>query len=62
MDNQKFTMEEFAIKIGCSRNSLYRWDKDGSFPARRTPGGQPFYTQADLDKFFNNTKGEPLNV
>lgn len=39
---------EFAEKVGKSPSTLRRWDKDGTFPAKRTPGGHRYYTEEDV--------------
>lgn len=43
---------EFARKIGVCLKTLQRWDKQGIFPAKRTPTGMRYYTEEDLNKYF----------
>ena len=52
------TKAEFASRINRSVRSLERWDVEGVFKARRTPGGQPFYLPEDVDRFLGGVDPE----
>lgn len=50
---ETYSRETFAALIGVSTKTLYRWDKDGTFVAKRGPGGRPFYTEDDYRKYLS---------
>lgn len=43
-------VHEFAARIGKSVSTVRRWDREGRLPAQRTPSGERYYTQADIQK------------
>ena len=43
-----YRVHEFAELIGKSKSTVRRWDRTGSLPARRLPGGERFYTDDDV--------------
>lgn len=43
---------EMAVLLGVCVKTLQRWDLNGKFPAKRSPSGRRYYTQEDLDKYF----------
>jgi len=47
-----YRVETFAAKVGSHRNTVQEWDRSGRCPARRTPGGQRFHTDEDVDRDF----------
>lgn len=47
--------QTFAALIGVSAKTLYMWDKNKQFPARRTPGGRPFYTSEDYERYLKGS-------
>ncbi|MYC64496.1 MAG: IS607 family transposase [Caldilineaceae bacterium SB0661_bin_34] len=42
----------FAAKIGVHKNTVKAWSLNGKLPARRTPSGHRYYTDADVDRYF----------
>lgn len=46
----KYRVHEFAARIGKSTSTVRRWDREGQFPARRTPTGERFYDDSDVRK------------
>ncbi len=50
---------ELAKRIGVSVKTLHRWDETGKLPAKRTPSGHRYYTEADLAIALGNKKPEP---
>ena len=51
-----YSVGKFAKKIGVSVNTLQRWDREGILTAHRSPTNQRFYTEEDLDNYFNRNK------
>ncbi len=49
----------FAAKIGVHKNTVKAWSVSGKFPARRTPAGHRYYTEADVDRFFGVERDPP---
>jgi putative resolvase len=47
---------EFAELISKSTSTLRRWDREGILPAKRSAGGQRFYTDEDLAIALNIDK------
>lgn len=48
VEPDQLTPAQFADKVGYSKRTLRRWDKEKLFKARRTPGGEPFYLEEDV--------------
>jgi putative resolvase len=44
-----YRIGEFADKIGRSTSTVRRWEAEGRIFARRTPSGQRFFTDADVN-------------
>jgi len=44
-----------ARRLGVSVDTLRRWDRLGTLPARRLPSGQRVYDPADLDAVIDNS-------
>jgi len=42
----------FAAKIGVHKNTVKAWSLNGKLPARRTPSGHRYYTDADVEQYF----------
>ncbi|MDE0670527.1 MAG: MerR family transcriptional regulator, partial [Caldilineaceae bacterium] len=42
----------FAARIGVHKNTVKAWSLKGKLPARRTPAGHRYYTDADVDRYF----------
>lgn len=56
---------EFAKLVGCTVNTLQKWDRDGILKARRTPTGRRFYTESDYEKVTgiqNRTENQVCEV
>lgn len=49
---QSYKPKEFAEQIGIHVRTLYRWDKEGIFLAKRNVRGKRYYTDEDLKKYF----------
>ena len=49
----------FAAKIGVHKNTVKAWSLNGKLPARRTPSGHRYYTDADVDRFFGVERDPP---
>ena len=49
----------FAAKIGVHKNTVKAWSLSGKLPARRTPSGHRYYTDADVDRFFGVERAPP---
>lgn len=48
---------EFAELVGVSVATLYRWDKDGTLRASRTPTGRLCYTVEHYNRYINQPPG-----
>ena len=48
--NNIYRVSEFAKRVGKSSSTLRRWDREGRFLAKRGPGGQRYYDEADVRK------------
>lgn len=48
-----YKLEAFAEKVRLSTFTLKKMDKDGSFVAFKDIRGNPYYTEASLDLFYN---------
>jgi len=44
--------KEFSMLVGVCVKTLQRWDNSGKFKARRTPTNQRYYTEEDLNKYY----------
>lgn len=53
LDNYK--PNEAARLIGVSVRTLQRWDVDGVLVANRTPTNRRFYTQVQIDEYFEKS-------
>jgi len=53
------TIEEASKLLNVSKNTLRRWDKDGTFPSIRTSGKHRRYKQEDINIFLGNESEEP---
>jgi putative resolvase len=51
--NRTYKPAEFASLVGRTPQTLRLWDKKGLLSAKRTPGNQRYYTDADLQKALN---------
>ena len=51
-----FKPNEFAREIGVSIKTLHRWDKANILKAYRTPSNFRFYTQEQLDEYWQKSK------
>lgn len=49
------TPSEFAERINKSVRTLRVWDKQNLFPARRSPGGSPYYLEQDVTAYFEGS-------
>jgi DNA-binding transcriptional MerR regulator len=47
-DDPLITSHEAAELIGCSIQSLHRWESDGLITPNRTPGGHRRYRQSEV--------------
>lgn len=52
LPSQMLTRAEFGRRINRTVRTLERWDSAGAFKARRTPGGDPFYVEQDIERFL----------
>ena len=43
-----YRIGEFAKRVGCSVTTVRRWEAAGRIAARRTPGGQRYFDDADV--------------
>lgn len=50
MTEKRYTIGQFAKEINRSTQTLRRWDRDGTLPAKRVLGGQRYYEESDLHK------------
>jgi hypothetical protein len=41
--------KDVAEQLGITTRTLFRWDEEGSFKARRLPNGRKYYLQGDVD-------------
>ncbi len=53
--NKVLKPKDVAEQLGITTRTLFRWDEEGSFKARRFPNGRKYYIQGDVDSL---TKGE----
>ena len=51
-DMKIYRAAAFAAKIGVHKNTVKAWSLNGKLPARRTPSGHRYYTDADVDRYF----------
>ena len=58
MPEQLLTIKEASKFLNVSKNTLRRWDKDGTFPSIRTSGKHRRYKQEDIDAFLGNESKE----
>jgi hypothetical protein len=55
MSETSLSIGDAARQMGVSIDTLRRWDENGKFKAAgRTPGGQRFYREHDIEIFLNN--------
>jgi len=47
-----YTVGQLAQKIGYSVSTLRRWDREGTYPARRTAGNRRYYTDEDIQQIL----------
>lgn len=47
--------KEFAEAIGVSVKTLQRWDNLGKLKAKRTPSNHRYYTEEDLNKYYQES-------
>lgn len=45
--------KDVAEQLGITTRTLFRWDEEGSFKARRLPNGRKYYLQGDVDGLIN---------
>lgn len=45
-----YRVHEFARRIGKATSTVRRWDREGKLVALRTPTGERYYTQEDVQK------------
>jgi len=50
--------KDVAEQLGITTRTLFRWDEEGSFKARRFPNGRKYYLQEDIDVFLEGGKVE----
>ena len=51
---EKFlTVDEVCQKLGVSKNTLWRWNKDGYLQQTKV-GRTPMYRQSDVNKLYNS--------
>lgn len=62
MKHEGLTTGQAAKYVGKHVKTLQKWDRDGSLPARRTPGGRRYYCKRDLDSFLGRTVAAPRKV
>lgn len=56
--NEYLTVAEAAAYIGCSSDTLRRWDRANKLPARRHPvTGYRLYLPRELDEFLREVGG-----
>ena len=51
-DMKVYRAAAFAARIGVHKNTVKAWSLNGKLPARRTPSGHRYYTDADVDRYF----------
>ena len=47
-----YTVGQLAKIVGYSISTLRRWDRDGTYPARRTNGNRRYYTDEDVQQIL----------
>ena len=47
------SQKQFAERIGVTRQTVHNWDKNGLFPSRKTSTGKIYYTEEDVQKYYN---------
>lgn len=45
--------KDVAEQLGITTRTLFRWDEEGNFKARRLPNGRKYYLQEDVDKLIS---------
>ena len=59
MKHEGLTLGEAAKYLSRHPKTLQAWDRDGSLPANRSPGGRRYYNKRDLDVFLGKTVASP---
>jgi len=62
MKHNGLTLGEAAKYLSRHPKTLQAWDRDGSLPAHRSPGGRRYYNKRDLDVFLGKTAAAPPRV
>jgi putative resolvase len=56
MSEQLYTVTQFAKLLGVTVKTLQRWDREGTFKARRTPTNRRYYTHDDYLAYLKGEK------
>ena len=57
-DMKIYRAAAFAAKIGVHKNTVKAWSLNGKLPARRTPSGHRYYTDADVERYFGVARSQ----
>lgn len=52
-----YRLNEFAMKINVSVQTLQRWDREGILKAYRTPTNRRYYTDEHYEQFLHKKGG-----
>jgi len=55
------TQKQFAEKIGVTRQTVHKWDKQGLLPARKTITGKSYYTDEDVERYYKGGEQDGNN-
>lgn len=58
MKNGKYSVGEFSDATGISIKTLQRWDREGTFKARRTTTNRRYYLDEDIDAVLNRSTSD----
>lgn len=58
MKNGKYSVGEFSGAAGISIKTLQRWDREGTFKARRTTTNRRYYLDEDIDAVLNRSTSD----
>jgi hypothetical protein len=62
MSEQLYTVTKFAKLLGVTVKTLQRWDREGTFKARRTPTNRRYYTHDDYLAYLKGEKKTDATV
>ncbi|MBO8440930.1 MAG: helix-turn-helix domain-containing protein, partial [Firmicutes bacterium] len=56
-----YNLSQAAKILNVSKGTLQRWDRQGLFIAKRTNTNRRFYTEEDINNYFEDSKRRGFN-